>query len=183
MAYDIIRWICGGILFVILLLILCIVLKKKGKGAVTAAFVSIILTAVAFVVPIENYVHTFKDVEDIFAYKHHEELLTYFQCDDGVVCIAGRPDGSNINYYFDKKDGKLQIPFSLTDDTQRRSSKYGIYMIKNFENQTMVFTQVSDSEYDGAKFKDGGMGYYYMVIDGFFIPSKLSVSGEKVTLV
>ena len=56
MAYDIIRWICGAVLFVILLTVLCIVSKKKGKAAVTAAFVSIILTAASFLIPVENYI-------------------------------------------------------------------------------------------------------------------------------
>ena len=67
MAYDIIRWICGAVLFAILVTVLCIVSKKKGKAAVTAAFVAIILTAVSFFVPLENYIHPFDSVEKLFA--------------------------------------------------------------------------------------------------------------------
>lgn len=183
MAYDIVRWIGGAILFAILLTVLCIVSKKKGKAAVTAAFVSIILTAVSFVIPIENYVHPFSSVEKLFAYRYHEELVTYFECDEGVVCIAGRNDGSNVNYCFEKKGDKLLLPFSLVDDTQHRSSKFGVYLVKKFENQTLVFTQVSDSAYDGNAFAASDSGYYYYTVDGNFIPSRLTCSGEKVVLV
>ena len=183
MAYDIIRWICGAVLFVILLTVLCIVSKKKGKAAVTAAFVSIILTAASFLIPVENYICSFTSVEKLFGYRYHEELVTYFECDEGVVCIAERGSGVNVNYCFIKKDGKLTLPFSLVDDTQHRSSKYGVFLIKKFENQSVIFTQVSRTAYDGVEFKDGGVGYYYFVVDGNFIPSRLTVSGEKVVLV
>lgn len=183
MAYDIIRWICGAVFFAVLLTILCIVSKKKGKAAVTAAFIAIILTAVSFVIPFENYIHPFSSVEKLFAYRYHEELVTYFECDEGVVCIAERNNGSNVNYCFNKKDGKLLLPFSLVDDTQHRSSKYGVYLIKKFENQTLIFTQVSDSAYDGKDFTVSDSGYYYCIVDGNFLPSRLTCSGEKVVLV
>lgn len=187
MAYDIIRWICGFALFAVMLSIMCVITKKKGtktgKSAVTAAFASIIITAVCFFIPIENIVHPFNSVEDIFSYRYHEELLTYFQCDEGVVCIAGRTDGSNINYCFEKHDGKYYLPFALIDDTQRRSSIHGIFIIKSFDTQTIVFTQVSDTQYDGKDFIDGGMGYSYCVIDGKFNSSKLTYEGEKIQLV
>lgn len=187
MAYDIIRWICGVVLFTVLLSVMCIVTKKKGKktgkAAVTAAFTAIIITAVSFFIPIENAVHPFKSVEDIFSYRYHEELLTYFQCDEGVVCIAGRSDGSNINYCFEKRDGKYYLPFNLVDDTQRRSSIHGIFIIKKFDTQTIVFTQVSGTQYDGEDFTDGGMGYSYYVIDGKFNSAKLTYEGEKIQLV
>ena len=57
------------------------------------------------------------------------------------------------------------------------------FLIKKFENQSVIFTQVSRTAYDGAEFQDGGVGYYYFVVDGNFIPSRLTVSGEKVVLV
>lgn len=183
MAYDIIRWIGGAVLFAILVTVLCIVSKKKGKAAVTAAFVAIILTAVSFVVPLENYIHPFYSVEKLFAYRYHEELITYFECDEGVVCIAERNNGSNVNYCFNKDGDKLLLPFSLMDDTQHRSSKYGVFLIKKFENQSLVFTQVDDVKYDGKDFQDGGAGYYYFVVDGNFIPSRLTCNGEKVVLI
>lgn len=183
MAYDIIRWIGGAVLFAILVTVLCIVSKKKGKAVITAAFTSIILTAVSFVVPLENYIHPFDSVEKLFAYRYHEELVTYFECDEGIVCIAERNNGSNVNYCFDKDGKKLLLPFSLVDDTQHRSSKFGVYLMKKFENQTLIFTQVDDSQYDGKAFSDGGMGYYYFVVDGNFIPARLTCSGEKVVLV
>lgn len=187
MAYDIIRWVCGVVLFAVLLSVMCIIAKKNGKktgkSAVTAAFASIIITAVCFFIPIENVVHPFSSVEDIFSYRYHEELLTYFQCDEGVICIAGRTDGSNINYCFEKRDGKYYLPFTLVDDTQRRSSIHGIFIIKSFDTQTIVFTQVGGTEYDGESFIDGGMGYSYFVIDGKFNPSCLTCDGEKIQLV
>lgn len=183
MAYDIIRWICGGVLFVILLAVLCFALKKRGKGAVTAAFISIILTAVSFLIPFENYIHPFTSVEKLFDYRYHENLVTYFECDEGVVCIAERNNGSNVNYCFNKDGEKLMLPFSLVDDTQHRSSKYGVFLIKKFKNQSLIFTQVDDTAYDGTPFADGGAGYYYYIVDGNFIPSRLTCSGEKVVLV
>ncbi len=183
MAYDIVRWIGGAVIFAILVTVLCIVSKKKGKAAVTAAFTAIILTAVSFVIPFENYIHPFDSVEKLFAYRYHEELITYFECDEGVVCIAGRNNGSNVNYCFNKDGGKLLLPFSLMDDTQHRSSKYGVFLIKKFENQNVVFTQVDDVKYDGEDFRDGGSGYYYFVVDGNFIQSRLTCNGEKVVLV
>lgn len=183
MAYDIIRWIGGVILFAVILTVLCIISKKKGKAVVTAAFISIILTAFFFLVPVENYVHPFDDIETAFAYRYHEPLLTYFQCDEGVVCIAEKNDGSNINYCFNKDDGHYYLPLSIVDQTQMRSSSYGVFMIKRFDKQTIIFTQVSQTEYNGKPFSDGGMGYFYFVIDGNFNPSRLTCSGKKVDLV
>ena len=75
------------------------------------------------------------------------------------------------------------LPFSLMDDTQHRSSKYGVFLIKKFENQSLVFTQVDNVKYDGKGFQDGGEGYYYFVVDGNFIPSRLTCNGEKVVLI
>lgn len=183
MAYDIVRWIGGAVVFAILLTVLCIVSKKKGKAAVTAAFTAIILTAVSFVVPLENYIHPFDSVEKLFDYRYHENLVTYFGCDEGVVCIAERNDGSNVNYCFNKDGKKILLPFSLMDDTQHRSSKYGVFLIKKFEEQNLIFTQVDDVAYDGKEFTNGGAGYYYFVVDGHFIPSRLTCNGEKVVLV
>lgn len=184
MAYDIVRWICGVVLFAVILIVLCLAFKqKKAKAAVTAAFTAIILTAISFFVPFENYFYNFSSVKKIYEYKHHEPLLTYFQGNEGVVCIAERNDGSNINYYFEKKQDKYIIPFSITDNTQRRSSRYGIFMIKKFKNETIIYTQVSDAEYNGEKFESGGMGYYYFIIDDGFIQSKLTCDGEKINLV
>ncbi len=183
MAYDIIRWIGGAVLFAILLIVLCLVSKKKSKAAVTAAFTAIILTAVSFVIPLENYIHPFTSVEKLFEYRYHEQLITYFECDEGVVCIAERNNGSNVNYCFNKDGEKLLLPFSLMDDTQHRSSKYGVFLIKKFKNQSLIFTQVDDVKYDGEDFRNGGMGYYYFVVDGNFIPSRMTCSGEKVELV
>lgn len=184
MAYDIVRWICGVILFAVILTVLILFFKqKKAKAVVTSAFAAIIITAILFFIPFENYVYRFPSIEKIYEYKHHEPLLTYFQGNEGIVCIAERSDGSNINYYFQKKQDKYTIPFSVTDSTQRRSSRYGVFMIKKFDTETIIYTQVSDIEYDGEKFQNGGMGYYYYVIDGNFIASKLTYLGEKITLV
>jgi hypothetical protein len=183
MAYDIIRWICGAVLFVILLVVLCFALKKKGKGVVTAAFISIILTAASFLVPVENYICNFTSVEKLFAYRYNEELVTYFECDEGVICIAERSSGVNVNYCFKKDGDRLLLPFSLVDNTQHKSSKYGVFLVKTFDNQSIIFTQISGTEYNGEAFQDGGMGYYYFVVNGKFIPSYLTYSGEEIVLV
>lgn len=184
MAYDFVRWGIGIGLFVIIMVTLSLITKKKGKSALIASFAAIITVAILLLVPVENFLSGFKSVEKIYSYRHHEKLLTYAECNEGVVCV-GQKDATNFVYYcFDKDDGKYKLPNLDGDKVEYRSSKYGVFIFKRFENQMIIITQVKNSEYNGVAFKECSSGYYtYTVIDGNFNYSLLSCSGEKVSLV
>lgn len=184
MAYDIVRWGIGIVLFVAIALILNHVTKNKGKSLLIASFAAIIAVAVLLLVPVENFVYGFPTVEKIYNYRHHEKLLTYAECDEGVLCVGQKDELNFVYYTFEKKDGKYKLPTIGSEDSFFRSSKYGIYTFKRFNNQVIIITQVPNSTYDGKKFEECSLGYYtYTVIDGDFNYSLLYCSGEKVNLV
>ena len=184
MAYDFVRWGVAAGIFVILMIILSITIRKKGKAALVASFAAIITFAVMLLVPVENFVYGFPTVEKIFSYRYHEKLLTYAECDEGVFCI-GQKDENNFVYYSFTKDAKgYKLPSLTTDDAVFLSSKFGIYMMKRFENQMIIVTQAENSEYNGAKFEPCSSGYYcYTVVEGEFNYTLLTCDGERVNLV
>ena len=184
MAYDFVRWGVAAGIFVIIMIILSVIIKKKGKAALIASFAAIITFAVMLLVPVENFVYSFPTVEKIFGYRYHEKLLTYAECDEGAFCV-GQKDENNFVYYSFKKDEKgYKLPTAMGDEIFYFSSKYGIYMMKRFENQIIIVTQAENSEYDGKKFKPCTSGYYfYATVDGEFSYPKLTCDGERVSLV
>lgn len=184
MAYDFVRWGIGIVIFVAVAVVLSLITKKKGKSILIASFAAIMSFAVLLLVPIENYVYSFKTVEKIFEYRYHETLISYAECDEGVLCIAQK-DESNYSYYtFEKVDGKYKLPSFQSDKIIYRSSKYGIYMFKQFGNQYLVVTQAANSLYDGKPFSKCEGGYYYFyVCEDLFNYSKLTCDGETVKLV
>lgn len=184
MAYDIVRWGVGIVLFVAIALILNHITKNKGKSLLVASFAAIISVAVLLLVPVENYIFGFSSVEKIYSYRHHEKLLTYAECDEGVLCVGKKDEMNYVYYTFDKVDGKYKLPSIGSEDSFFRSSKFGIYTFKRFANQVIIITQVPNSTYDGKKFEECELGYYtYTVIDGDFNYSLLYCSGEMVKLV
>ena len=184
MAYDFVRWGLGIVIFVALAIILNHVTKNKGKSILVASFAAIITAAILLLVPVENFVHGFSTVEKIYSYRHHEKLLTYAECDEGVLCVGKKDELNYVYYSFNKKDGKYLLPNIGEEEITYRSSKYGIYIFKRFENKVIIITQVANSSYDGRKFEDCKSGYYtYTVIDGNFNYSLLCCAGEKVKLV
>ena len=184
MAYDFVRWGIGIVIFVAVAVVLSLITKKKGKSVLIASFAAIMIFAVLLLVPVENFVYGFPTVEKAFSYRYHEKLVSYAECDEGVLCIAQK-DENNFNYYtFEKKDGKIKLPKFEGDKIIYRSSKYGVYMFRLFENQVLIVTQVKDSLYDGHEFSECAGGYYYYyAVDDVINYSKLTCLGEKVTLV
>ncbi len=165
-------------------------MKKKGKAVLISAYTSVILVAVSLVFPIENAFYSFKTVEDIFAYRCHEELLTYAECDEGVVCIAQK-DAMNSVYYSFNKDAKgyklpnniERVVKSVTGNAFRSSDK-GVFFFETFQNQTVIITQALDAAYNGESFVDCKNGYYtYTVVNGAIDYSVLTCNGERVTLI
>lgn len=184
MAYDFVRWGAAIVIFIALIIILIKITKNKGKSVLISSFAAIITFALLLLVPVENFFYGFKSVEKIYSYRYHEPLLTYAECDEGVLCV-GQKDQYNIVYYtFDKDGNKYKIPSLSDDKIIVRSSKYGIYLIKEFENQTLIVTQAKDSQYNGNKFEECKMGYYYytFISDGMFNYNLLTCEGEKVQL-
>lgn len=184
MAYDFVRWGVAIVLFAALAVILIKTTKNKAKSILVASFAGIISFAILLLVPIENYVYKFKSVEQIYSYRYHEKLLTYAECDNGVICV-GQKDAYNFVYYtFDKDGDKYKLPKINDKKMVVRSSKYGIYMIKQFGEQTLILTQAKDSQYNGNEFKECELGYYYytFISDGVFHYNLLTCSGEKVQL-
>lgn len=183
MKYDMMRWGFGIVVFIAVFIIMSAITKKKGKAAVTSAFAALVAAAVMLMLPVENFFYSFKSVEQAYNYKHHEELITYVECDEGALCVAQKNDGSFICYTIIKTVDGYKLPQGLNEKIKNRSSKYGIFIFKDFENQSLIMTQVSGCSYDGNKFTDNGNGYYYYVVNGKKFESKLCVNGERVTLV
>lgn len=184
MIYNSIRWAAGIFIFFLALVILMMITKKTGKSALISAFIAIILVAVSLFVPFENYFYSFPTVEQAFSYRYHEELLTYAECDEGVLCVARRDDMNYFYYSFPKGDEGYKLPKSVTKTTMTRSSVQGVYLFETFESQTIILTQVLDSAYKGEAFTPCKNGYYsYTVIDGAVDYSALTCKGERVSLV
>lgn len=184
MAYDFVRWGVAAVVFIVLMVVLSIVLKQKGKAALIASFTAIITFALLLLVPVENFVYGFPTVEKIFNYRYHEKLLTYAECDEGAFCVGQKDENNFVYYTFSKDDKGYKLPSVTGEDTVKRSSQYGVYMLKRFENQMIIVTQAENSEYDGVAFKPCSSGYYsYTVIYGDFNYSLLTCGGEKVKLV
>lgn len=184
MIYGLVRWAAGFIVFFLLIAVLSLVIKKTGKAVLISAFAAVITVAVLLVFPVENVLFSFKSVEDIFNYRYHEKLLTYAECDEGILCVAQKDSVSYVYYSFPKDDEGYKLPKELVSTVVYRSSKSGVYIFRKFENQTLILTQVRDSEYDGNKFTECKRGYYtYTVVDGDVNYSLLTCKGEKVKLV
>ncbi len=184
MAYDIVRWGAGLVIFLVLIAILVLFTKKIGKAILVSAFSAVVLVAVSLLVPVENYFFGFNTVEDIYNYRYHEALLTYAECDEGVVCV-GRKDSVNTVYYSFQKDEKgYKLPKHLVSKAVFRSSEHGIYFFESFESQTIIMTQVTGSAYKGVDFEPCSHGYYsFTVVDGEIDYSALTCNGEKVKLI
>lgn len=184
MIYGLVRWSAGFMVFFLLIAILILITKKTGKSILISAFTSVILVAISLVVPIENAFYSFKSVEDIFNYRYHERLITYAECDEGILCVAQKDAVSFVYYSFPKDDEGYKLPKDLVSTVVYRSSERGIYFFQKFENQTMILTQVINSEYNGVPFEECSRGYYtYTVVDGEIDYSLLSCEGERVKLV
>ena len=184
MIYGLVRWLAGFIVFFLMIAILILVTKKTGKAILISAFTAVITVAVLLVVPVENAFYSFKSVEDVFNYRYHEKLLTYAECDEGLLCVAQKDSVSYVYYSFPKGEEGYKLPKELVSTVMYRSSKSGVYIFRKFENQTLILTQVSGSEYDGNAFTECKRGYYtYTVVDGDFDYSLLTCNGEKVKLV
>lgn len=184
MAYDIVRWIAGTLIFFLLIAILVLFTKKMGKAILASATIAVTLVAVSLFVPVENYFLSFSTVEDIFNYRYHESLLTYAECDEGVLCVAQK-DAINYTYYSFTRDAEgYKLSKNLIPNAVIRSSAHGIYLFEKFENQTIIMTQVLDSAYKGESFTPCSNGYYsYTVVDGIVDYSALTCKGEKVKLI
>ena len=184
MAYDFVRWGLGIVIFVALSIILSRVTKNKGKSILIASFAGIIIAAALLLLPVENLFSGFQTVEKIYSYRHHEPLLTYAECDEGVLCVGKKDEIDYVYYSFDKENGKYKLPGLDDEKTIYRSSKYGVYIFKRFDDQMLIITQVPNSSYDGKNFEKCSSGYYtYTVIEGNFNYSFLKCSGEQVNLV
>lgn len=184
MIFNSIRWAAGIFIFFLLLVILMMITKKTGKSALISAFIAVIFVAVSLFVPIENKFYSFVSVEEAFSYRYHEELITYAECDEGALCVARRDEMNYFYYSFPKGDGGYKLPTNVTSKMITRSSAKGVYMFERFENQTIILTQILDSEYNGEAFIPCSNGFYsYTVVDGEVDYSALSCKGEKVKLV
>ena len=184
MIYGLVRWSAGFFIFFLLIAILILVTKKTGKAILISAFTAVITVAVLLIIPVENTIFSFKSVEDVFNYRYHENLLTYAECDEGVLCVAQKDSVSYVYYSFPKDDEGYKLPKELVSTVLYRSSKSGVYIFQKFENQTLILTQVSGSEYDGNAFTECKRGYYtYTVVEGNVNYSLLTCNGEKVKLV
>lgn len=184
MAYDLVRWAIGIVIFVPLLLILIKTTSNKSKSALISAFAAIITSAILLLVPVENIFVSFKTVEKVYSYRHHEELLTFAECDEGALCVGKKDEGDYVFYSFNKSAKGYKLPKFGEDTPSFRSSKFGIYTFKRFRNQMLIITQAEGSSYDGHAFSKCSLGYYtYTVIDGDFNYSLLSCGGEKVVLI
>lgn len=184
MVFNTIRWAAGIFLFFLFLVIFMAITKKTGKSALISAFVAVIMVAVSLFIPVENTFYTFLSVEDAFRYRYHEELLTYAECNEGALCVARRDEMNYFYYSFPRNDDGYKLPKNIVSKTVTRSSAQGVYLFEKFENQTIILTQVLNSEYKGEAFKPCPNGYYsYTVVDGEVDYSALSCSGKKVKLV
>lgn len=184
MAYDIVRWVAGALLFFLLIAVLVLFIKKTGKAILISAFISVGLVAVSLLVPVENFFYSFNSVEDIFNYRYHEKLLTYAECDEGVVCVGQKDSISYVYYSFTKDSEGYKLPKNIVSKMIFRSSEHGVYFFEKFENQTVIMTQVLDSAYNGEAFTPCSNGYYsYTVVDGEVDYSALTCKGEKVKLI
>ena len=184
MAYDIVRWGVGLVVFLLIIAVSVLFSKKIGKAILASAFVAVILVAVSLLVPVENYFFSFNSVESAYNYRYHEGLLTYAECDEGVVCV-GQKDAVNFVYYsFTKDDDGYKLPRHLVSKIVFRSSEHGVYLFEKFENQTIIMTQVTGSAYKGEEFRLCDNGYYaFTVVDGDVDYSALSRDGERVKLI
>jgi len=183
MTYDIVRWAFGLILFIVMMIIMIKITKNKGKSIVSAACTALVISGVLLLIPVENYFYSFCSVEKAYNYKHHEALISYVECDEGVLCIGQKTDGSFICYTLEKSEKGYKLPQGLNEKIRNHSSKFGIFIFKQFDNQSLILTQVRGSKYDGKDFVDNGDGYYYFIVDGKIINSCIGVGSEKVTLV
>ena len=184
MIFNSIRWGVGIFIFFLLLVIFMMITKKTAKSALASAIVSILLVAVSLFVPVENYFYSFQTIEQAFAYRYHEELLTFAECDEGAICV-GRRDTMNYYYYsFPRTDEGYKLPGGKTNSLVARSSAKGVYLFERFENQTLIITQVSNSEYNGEPFLPCENGYYsYTIVEGDADYSALTCEGKKIQLV
>lgn len=184
MAYDFVRWGIAGGIFIILMIVLGIKMKQKVKAGLVASFAAIIIFAILLLVPVENFVYGFPTVEKIYNYRYHEKLLTYAECDEGAFCVGQKDENNFVYYTFDRDEKGYKLPNFEQDDTVKRSSKFGVYMLKRFDNQMIIVTQAENSAYDGVDFKPCSSGYYsYTVVYGEFNYSRLTCGGERVELV
>lgn len=182
MAYDLIRWGLGALLFVILSIILVRVTKKKGKSLLISSFTALIVGAVLLLFPFENLFYSFGTVEDIFSYRHHENFVAAAECNSGVLTVGNDKDGENVYYTFKKDAGGYKL--NEKDNITIRSSTHGIYIFANFGNDSIILTYAENSAYNGENFTALCDGLsYYALNDENFSPSKLTSNGEKVNLV
>lgn len=184
MIYDLVRWVIGIVIFAVLLIILIKTTSNKSKSALIASFAAIITCAVLLLVPIENIFVNFKTVEKAYKYRHHEDLLTYAECDEGALCVGKKNEGDYVFYTFNRTEKGYKLPSLSEEGPAYRSSKFGVYTFKRFHNQMLIITQAEGSAYNGEAFKKCSLGYYsYTIIDGDFNYSLLSCEGEKVSLI
>ena len=148
-----------------------------GKANVTNATIGAILDE-------EENLVCLPTVEKVYNYRYHEKLLTYAECDEGAFCVGQKDENNFVYYTFSKDEKGYKLPTLNSDDTVKRSSNFGVYMLKRFDNQMLIVTQAENSAYNGVAFKPCSSGYYsYTVVYGEFNYSKLTCCGEKVTLV
>lgn len=188
MTYDLVRWGFGLVLFIILTVTICLITKKRGKlqvgkTVIVSAFTAIIISAALLLFPVENAFFSFKSVEDAYKYKHHEDLITYGESEQGALCIGQKKDGSFVCYSIIKEGNDYKLPGGVDEDIRHRSSKYGYFLIKNFGQKTVIITQVADCEYKEQKFIPLDNGFFYAEIDSPFLESYLTNNGERIILV
>ncbi|MBQ7548487.1 MAG: hypothetical protein IJT03_02150 [Clostridia bacterium] len=181
MAYDLARWGLGLLIFIILLIIVLVTSKKKGRDIMISLFVSIIISSSLLLYPVENHLYSFKSVEQIYNYRHHEDLVTYAECDYGVLTVGADASSDTVYYAFSKDEKGYHLLQS--DNITYRSSKYGIYIIKSFGPQMIILTKINNSAYNGEPFKSAGHDYFYTVIDKDADLSLLTYAGMGVSLV
>lgn len=182
MAYDLIRWGFGAILFAVLSLILVRVTGKKGKSLLISSFAAIIISAVLLIFPFENLFYSFPSVETIFNYRHHENFVAAAECDSGVLAIGQNKDGENVYYTFKKDDKGYKL--DEKNDITIRSSTNGIFIFADFGNNSIILTYAPDPKYDNNDFTPLYNGVQYYALNEFELsPSKLTSQGEKVNLV
>lgn len=184
MFFMVMRLAAGIFIFCLALVIFMLITKKTGKSVLISAFAGVISFAVLLFVPVENSFRSFETVEQAFAYRYHEELLTYAECNEGALCVARRDEMNYFYYSFPRTDEGYKLPKELTQTTLTRSSTQGIYHFEKFETQTIILTQVIGSAYNGKDFSPCPNGYYsYTVVEGEVDYSAITCNGEKVDLV
>ncbi len=185
MAYDLIRWAAGAVVFCGMLAVLILALKKeKLRSVFLSAAVAVVLVWIMFIAPIENLFYRFKTVEDIFSYRYTDNLIGYAECDEGVVCIATKGEVSTRYYYsFGKDADGYKLPTNVFREAEIHSSEYGVFAMESFDTQTVIITQIENAEYDGESFAECAKGYYTYTVNGSVNYSALTCAGEKISLV